>query len=371
MIDFLELVLEQSKVKKQLQKILISRRVPHAFIFSGQIGIGKFNTAIQFAKSIYLTFSNEAESKNLYRIDELQEPIIKIIMPLPRGKGEKAEDSALAKLSKDTLDEIKTEIHKKARNSFYQINIENANSIKINSIREITKFVSLDVNANVMRFIIILDADLMSDEAQNALLKNLEEPPQGIYFILLTSKKEQLLPTIASRCRDITFEPLSVYSVSQILIKQFGTEIIIADKVAKFSGGSVTQAIKLLEYDFELIQKKTISILRFSFANKYQAAFNEFIDFSKSNSVDSIKLLLRMIKIWLCDVVRFRKAFDDLSFADVKETIEKFDSKHNKVMLEPLFAKLDYLETYIDRNINLNVLFLNVIFELASVVKRN
>ncbi|KAF0153410.1 MAG: DNA polymerase III delta prime subunit [Ignavibacteria bacterium] len=371
MIDFLELVIEQKKAKKQLQKILDSRRVPHAFIFSGQQGVGKFNTAIQFTKNIYQTFSKEENSKNLNRIDELQEPLIKLIMPLPRGKGEQLDDSGFDKLSKDTLEEIKSELQKKSKNAFYQISIEGANTIKISSIRDIKKFVSFAEDDNIMRFIIIIDSELMNDQAQNALLKNLEEPPNGVFFILLTSQKEKLLPTIVSRCREISFEPLSYKAVSQILRDQFGTDNITANKVARFSSGSVTQANMLIGYDFQAIQQKTISVLRFSFGNKYQAALNELIDFSKNNPIGSVKLLLRMIKIWLNDVIRYRESFDDFCFVDDKETIEKFNSKHSKVKLDFLFANLDYLESLINRNINLNVLFLNLIFELSSVVKRN
>lgn len=371
MIDFLDQVKEQNKVKKQLNKILISRRVPHAFIFSGLSGVGKFNTAIQFAKSTYQTFSNEIQEKYFQRIDELQEPLIKLILPLPRGKSEVNEDSGIDKLSKEILEDIKTEISKKAKNHYYEINIEGANTIKISSIREIKKFVYLSENENVTRFIIIIDADLMNDQSQNALLKSLEEPPSGMFFILITSQKEKLLPTIISRCREISFEPLSVNAVSQVLITSFGIENNIAKKVALFSEGSVIQAIKLVGYDFDIIQQKTISVLRYSFAKKYQAALNELIDFSKNYSDDSLVFLFRMIKIWLNDVIRHRKEFDNFKFINVKETIEKFNSKYQNVEIDSIFTNLDYLESCFNKNINLNVLFLNVIFELASVVKRN
>lgn len=371
MIDFWELVEEQNKVKKLLQKILISRRVPHAFIFSGQNGVGKFNTAIQFCKNIYQSLSQEVEAKNFHRIDELQEPVIKLIMPLPRGRGETNEDSGIEKLPKETLEEIRSEIRKKAGNPYHQISIEAANTIKISSIREIKKFVSLSENDSVFRFILILDAEFMNDQAQNALLKNLEEPPSGVFFILLTSQKERLLPTIASRCREVTFEPLSHKSVSQILINNFSIEPKIAGKVSKFSEGSVTKALKLISYDFESIQQRTISVLRFSFGKKYQAALNELVMFSKNNSDDSIIFLIRMIKAWLNDVVRYRKSYDDLNLVEAKDTVEKFENRYSNSRVDLCFSNLDYLESCINKNINLNVLFLNVIFELASVVKRN
>jgi len=371
MHDFWELVEEQNKVKKQLQSISDSRRVPHAFIFSGQNGVGKFNTALQFAKNLYQTLSNSINEKDFLRYDELQEPMIKLILPLPRGKGEEKEDTAVEKLSKDKLEEIKIEVKKKAQNPYYQISIEGANTIKISSIREIKKYVSLAEDDKITRFIIILNSDMMNDQAQNALLKNLEEPPTGIYFILLTSQKDKLLSTIISRCREITFEPLSDFAVAKILNEKFGIEKSIAKNAAKFSEGSVTHAIKLIGLDFNLIQQKTISILRYAFARKYQAALNELIEFSKSNTQDSIVFLLKMLKAWFNDVVRLRNSFGDFNIEEAKETVLKFNVKYNNANVSIPFANLDYLESCINRNINLNVLFLNIIFEIASVVKRN
>ncbi|MBI3122879.1 MAG: hypothetical protein HYZ10_00610 [Ignavibacteriales bacterium] len=371
MNNYWNFVYEQNKAKEQLQKISNSRRVPHAFIFSGQEGVGKFNTAIQFAKSINEIISGAINNSLSQRIDELQEPYIKLIMPLPRGKGETSEDSGIEKLPKEVIEDLKSELQKKAKNPYYKIAIENANTIKISSIRDIKKFISLTSYSSGFRFVIILDSEFMNDQAQNALLKSLEEPPLGIIFILLTSQKEKLLPTIVSRCREIIFEPLSKDAVRQILINNFSIESQIAKKVSNFSDGSVTQAIQLIGYDFEAIQQKTISVLRYAFARKYQSALSEILNFSKNQPDDAILFLLKMIKTWLNDVVRHRKSVDELAFEDSRETIEKFNSKFFDSNIEVPFSNLEYLESCFSRNMNLNVLFLNLIFELASVVKRN
>jgi len=371
MMDFLDQVTEQYKVKDQLQKIINSRRVPHAFIFTGIEGIGKFNTAIQFAKSINSKSIPNLDEAIIHRIDELQEPYIKLIMPLPRGKNETAEDSGTDKLSKEVMEEIKSELDSKIKNPFHKISIENANTIKISSIREIKKFISFTSDENIYKFVIILDAEYMNDQAQNALLKSLEEPPPGIIFILITSQKESLLPTIVSRCREIVFEPLPRDAINEILVSKFGIEKSLAKKVSYFANGSVTQAVQLIRYDFESIQQKTISILRYSFAKKYQMALSELTEFSKNHSEESLLFLIRMIKIWLNDVIKNRKSLSGFAFEEASETIEKFNARYSKVELDSLFRNLDYLESIYDKNINLNVLFLNVIFEIASVVKRN
>ncbi len=371
MNNYWNFVYEQNKVKEQLQKISNSRRVPHAFIFSGQEGVGKFNTAIQFAKSINGIDTEIHDSLISQRIDDLQEPYIKLIMPLPRGKGETSEDSGIEKLSKEVIEDLKNELQNKAKNPYYKITIENANTIKISSIREIRKFISFTSDDTAYRFVIILDSEFMNDQAQNALLKSLEEPPPRIIFILITSQKEKLLPTIISRCREIIFEPLSNEAVKQVLTEKFGIESKLAKKVSSFSDGSVTQAVQLIGYDFETIQQKTISVLRYAFARKYQAALSELLNFSKNQNEDSVLFLLKMIKTWLNDVVRHRKSVKEFAFEDSLETIEKFNAKFSDTNIEVPFSNLEYLESCFSRNMNLNVLFLNVIFELASVVKRN
>jgi len=62
----------------------------------------------------------------------------------------------------------------------------------------------------------------MNDQAQNALAKNLEEPPEGIIFILITSNKDKLLQTIQSRCWQINFEP---YLLSSLKIYLYNTSL--------------------------------------------------------------------------------------------------------------------------------------------------
>ncbi len=89
--------------------------------------------------------SDESE-KALRLIGQLQEPYIKLIIPLPRGKNETDTSSPTEKLSQDEIDLLREQIEIKATNPFHKISIPKANSIKINSIRDIKKFLSMDYN---------------------------------------------------------------------------------------------------------------------------------------------------------------------------------------------------------------------------------
>lgn len=366
-----EPILDHEKNKEILNTIFESRRVPHAFLFYGQEGIGKFFTAIQFAKLFYSGLPENQRETVLKKISLLQEPYVKLVMPLPRGKGETGDDTATEKLSVEQIESIQEQIRIKISNPYHKIFIDNANTIKINSIRDLKKFTDLSFEEVPFRFIIILEAQLMNDQAQNAILKTLEEPPEGIYIFLLTNDKNNLLPTIQSRCWQMDFEPLSKQAIISLLTQYYGIDEIKAKKLASFSDGSITQAIGLSDQDFEILLDKIIAFLRFSIGKKYQSAYNELNEFLNTSSKNEIVLFLRLIKNWLNDAVKEKHNGNHFYFSGYEDTFSKFNRKFANADLNSVFDKMDFLEKNYEKNLNLNVLILNIIFELASLSSRN
>jgi DNA polymerase-3 subunit delta' len=209
----------QKKVKTILNGFLKSSKIPHALLFSGIDGAGKDYHAIKFAQSLASQATDKIHTEKISKqIEQLAEPYIKYIFPLPRGKSETESSSPTEKLSADELDLIREQIALKIINPYHKIVIPKANNIKINSIRDIKKFLTLDYSEITKRFVIISEAHLMNEESQNALLKNLEEPPENVIFILCTSQVSKLRRTITSRCWTINFDPLSEEDVAEILI---------------------------------------------------------------------------------------------------------------------------------------------------------
>jgi DNA polymerase-3 subunit delta' len=366
MNEFWENETGQYDVKKILGELIKRKRVPHAFIFSGQDGVGKFHTAIQFSNYISkeLDFTNETTLK---KINLLQEPFVKLIFPLPRGKGETAEDSATEKLNKEQIELIQNEIKLKVANPYHRINIEGANTIKINSIRDINKFISTSFTDLGHRFIFIIDAHMMNEQAQNALLKNLEEPPKGIIFYLLTNEKTKLLPTIKSRCWDIEFKPLSRKSIKNLLINNYGINIQSAELISLFAQGSITNALDLYNADLVDTLEKTISILRYSIGKRYYSAIHELNKIVSVKSVEEFRKIISLIKIWLGDVNKNKHSEGNFYFEDYSDTLSKFNEKYSSSDLEKVFISINLLEEQSKQNLNLNVLTLNLIFELASL----
>lgn len=368
MNSFFDDIPGQKRVKTTLNNFLQSDSIPHAFLFTGIEGIGKINAIIQFAKAL-VTHKKFTDSEQALRfIELLQEPYIKLIFPLPRGKNELDTSSPIEKLTQDELDIIREQINIKAKNPFHKISIPKANLIKINSIRDIKRFLSMQYDEISYRFVLISDAHLMNDESQNALLKSLEEPPERVIFFLTTSHLSRLKSTIISRCWKINFDPLGTDEIVFILKKYFNINEQAASEAAPFAMGSVITALNLINLDIQSLKEKTVSILRYSFGRKYDSAFNELNSVIAENNADIYPIIVSMIITWINDVQKHRLNINNFYFMTYKETLEKFNNKFPEVDLVNLTSRLDKLSTLPRNNINPSLLAANLIFELSSVV---
>ncbi len=354
----------QERASKILTEIYNSQRIPNALLFSGIEGIGKHYFAIQFLK---LLNQKTASDSTLKKIENLSEPYIKLIFPLPRGKNESNNDPPTSKLTPDTISEIQDQIKIKAKNPYHKISVKNANIIKINSIREINKIVSLNFDEIEFRGIIISEAHKMSVEAQNAFLKNLEEPPQGIIYILITSEPDKLLTTIKSRCWQINFDPLTTENVSNILTKYFQIEKSKFKFALPFSQGSITKALFLLDNDINYYLEKTIIILRYSLGKKYNTAYKEFLEIIESKSTVAFQILMDLIITWFNDSIKQKYLIQNINFHDSMDTLEKFNNRFTKANINQIINNLVILRNSIRNNVSLNLLAMNVIFEIASI----
>ena len=207
----------------------------------------------------------------------------------------------------------------------------------------------------------------MNEEAQNALLKNLEEPPEGIIFILCTPYPNLLRETIRSRCWKVPFQPLVVEDITKILTEYFSIDPTLAKEVSSFSEGSVTTALKLIDQDFELLRDRTIYILRYSFGRKYHSAVSEFTNILSNNSTETLRLLIQMIITWLNDVQKFRFNTGDYYFNTHLVTLQKFNKRFPDIDIQKTIFNLDRMASSIQNNINQNLLILNIIFELSAL----
>ena len=118
------------------------------------------------------------------------------------------------------------------------------NSIKIDQIRNLQKEIQEKPIISNKKVYIIDDADLMTKEAQNCLLKTLEEPPEFAVIILIGSNENAFLPTIKSRCMILHFNRLSDSEIETYLKEQYN-KLNVSQSMLDIAGGSIGRAINL------------------------------------------------------------------------------------------------------------------------------
>jgi len=116
-------------------------------------------------------------------------------------------------------------------------------TIKIDQVRDAIERAAYRPFEGRRRVVIIDDADALNAEAQNALLKTLEEPPNASTFVLVTSRPDMLLPTVLSRCQRLRFGRLSPAEVADLLIRKHQYVEGEAHAAASLSDGSIGRAL--------------------------------------------------------------------------------------------------------------------------------
>ncbi|MCC0077741.1 MAG: DNA polymerase III subunit delta' [Rhodobacter sp.] len=118
--------------------------------------------------------------------------------------------------------------------------------ITVDEVRKLREFFGMSAAEGGRRVVIVDSADEMNPNAANALLKLLEEPPAGAMLLLVAHQPARLLPTIRSRCRELRLQPLGAQDMARALEQATG-DSDDSDALAQLSGGSVGEAIRILQ----------------------------------------------------------------------------------------------------------------------------
>ncbi|MBP5430190.1 MAG: DNA polymerase III subunit delta' [Elusimicrobiaceae bacterium] len=231
-------ILGQPKAVAYLQKLAGQNRAPGALLFYGQDGVGKRKAALEFAKALNCEdfFSRQTGDScgacpSCQAIEKGTHPDVTLV---------------------DFVYQARLLLKQDADEDALEKEIEKQQHLSVDTIRQVTAKSQQKAVGPGWKVFIIDHAQTMQAAAANALLKFIEEPPAKTVWILLTTKRAAMLPTILSRCQPIGFAPLSPAQVTQILQ---ATQADVADpaRCAQFSGGSITgalqaaQALELLE----------------------------------------------------------------------------------------------------------------------------
>jgi len=134
---------------------------------------------------------------------------------------------------------------------------EEAGELKVEQVRELQHYVALAPYASRYRIALLLDFEKANKNAQNALLKTLEEPNPNVLLLVTVDDAENLLPTITSRCELLRLRPMPVNQLAAILIEKYQSEKKDAELFAHLAGGRAGYAFRLAE-DTALLEQRAI-----------------------------------------------------------------------------------------------------------------
>ncbi len=201
MSDIFDGIFGQPRVREFLRASIASGRVSHAYLFTGPAGSNKTAAAYAFAQAILCKDHGCRTCDDCRRIERRKHPDVHFYTP------------------------------------------EGAQGYLIEQIREIVSGVSLAPIRAKGKVYILDRVDLLGVSAANAFLKTLEEPVEGVTFILLGRTREAVLPTIVSRCQVVPFRHIPVREAAGILSQKTGVTPEQARIAIEACNGSITRAM--------------------------------------------------------------------------------------------------------------------------------
>jgi DNA polymerase-3 subunit delta' len=244
-------LLGQERVKEMLGTAFAAGTLGHAYLFSGEEGVGKFEAAFELALALLCTGGAGAPCRTCASCQKAlrnAHPDFHVIVPVALDKEHKASDG---KLSPAGWDFLSQNVRERIEAPYRRPSHAGVPAIPVEWIKEVNHAILRGAVEGSRTVAIIAGVDLMNKESANAMLKTLEEPPKNTLIILTTNMPQSILPTIASRCQVVRFGLVPVEHIKEALhqaagMAEPGAEI---ERAAQYAMGSVSRALSLLGSD--------------------------------------------------------------------------------------------------------------------------
>lgn len=324
-------ILGHEEEKRQLMNAVAHNRVSQAYLFSGETGSGKKALARAFALSLVCEHPENG-------------------------------DACL------TCEECRKAIDGN-HPDIIMVTHEKKNLITVDEIRhQVVDTVDILPYDEGRKVYIIPDAEMMNAQAQNALLKTIEEPPAYAVIILLTNSPEALLPTIKSRCVKIAMKPLSDAQISEYLENELHLPDYESRVLTAFAQGNLGKAKKAATEDsFSSLKDSALGLVR-HLKNMDTAAMLEAIRQLKDNK-DEIYDYLDILLMWFRDVLYYKATadIDSLIFQDEISEIRAEASGSSYEGIQEVLDAIDKCRVRLRANVNFDL----ALELLMSAIKEN
>lgn len=313
-------IVGQEGIKTHLKNALRTGHISHAYMIQGEKESGKAMIADLFAQALVCEDD---------RTDELK--------PIPCGTCRSCHQA----MNRNHPDII-------------YVQHEKPNVISVDEIRtQVAGDVDIKPYQSDRKIYIIADAEKMNVQAQNALLKTLEEPPSYVTILLLCSNTEAMLPTIMSRVVLLGIKPVSDELVKKYLRKNVEMSDFRVNLCVSFARGNIGKAKMLAEdEEFDRIRDSAVTLLRnISDMEVYKMAA-EIKKIEEYNM--PVEDYLDMMAVWYRDVLLFKATYDvnHLIFADEIQYIKKVAVGVSYEGLEIILLAIDKAKQRLRSNVN-------------------
>lgn len=319
MANFKEII-GQKQVKEHFQSALQMGKISHAYILNGETGSGRHMLADAFTKAL-LCENKESDSTDACDICK----------------------SCLQAESGNHPD-IRYITHEKA-------------SISVDDIREqLNNDIQIKPYSSNYKVYIIPDANKMTEQAQNALLKTIEEPPAYAVIILITDNIHSLLSTIQSRCIILNTKPVNKEEIAAYLVKNLSMEPEQARIAAGFCQGNMGKAIRFANSeDFQEMKSDVLRLLK----NIDTMELSEIMEIIRlfSQKKGMINDYLDLMLLWYRDVLMFKVTKDAnlLLYQDEYNAISRQASIRTYEDIENILESIDKTKVRLDANVNFDI----------------
>ncbi len=311
-------ILGQDHIKRHFQTAIITHKISHAYILAGEPGTGRSALADTFAMTLLCETGRAIPCMQCHSCKQV--------------------------LSDNHPDLIHV-THKKPA------------SIGVDDIRDqVNDTISIRPYSGGYKIYIINEAEKMTIQAQNALLKTIEEPPAYAVIILITANPDAFLPTITSRCVQLKIRPLDESTIQDHLTTNLSIPETKAEIYAAFARGNIGKAVQIAQSeDFQHFYDELIQILK----NIHTMDISMLLNYIKKIKEENFDIYecLDFMQIWYRDALMFKVTKDAnlLIFKEEYSTINEMSQKTGYDGFENILQAIEKAKTRLEANVNMEL----------------
>ncbi|MQN01974.1 MAG: DNA polymerase III subunit delta [bacterium LCO1.1] len=321
----------QTAALTHLKNALIKNQISQAYMLIGETGMGKKTIAKAFAESILCEerkpgeYEHCGKCQSCHQLEDVNHP--------------------------DCI----------------FIRHEKPNLITVDEIREqLVSDVEIKPYQGEKKVYIVPDAEMMNEQAQNATLKTLEEPPEYAVIILLVANADRMLPTLLSRSIKLPLAPLPDDIIEEKLIKDYGMPKYRTSSIVKFARGNLGRAIEMSENDKFIENKDTASDIMKKVVKTECYEWNDWID-TITKDKSEIPFYLGMFMDWYRDILMMKSGAgrERLMFTDEESVIREEAGEYDYEGLKYCVEAIKEAETKIRANVKPSLVIENLFNTLS------